>query len=73
MIGDELAFKSRDGWFMIGDQVQKPEDYNRQIKNKIDSIISYDIAWKTALEYLSKFPKDTVERQQESQILNMLL
>ncbi len=65
MVGDELAFKSPDGWFMIGDQVQKPEDYDNQIKSKIDPIVPYDIAWETALEYLKKFPRKTLEKQGE--------
>jgi len=65
MVGDELAFKSDEGWFMIGDQVQRPEDYDRQIKSKIEAVISYELAWKAALEYLSKFSKKTLESQQE--------
>ena len=65
MVGDELAFKSKDGWFMIGDQIQRPEDYDRQIKSKIEAVISYELAWNAALEYLSKFSKKTLESQRE--------
>lgn len=64
-IGDELAFKSVDGWFMIGDQIQRPEDYDKQVKSKIENIIPYDIAWKAALNYVKKFPRKTLEKQNE--------
>jgi len=64
-LGDEMAFKSSDGWFMIGDQVQRPSDYDRQIKAKIDPIVPYEIAWDAALEYLKSFPREVLESQQQ--------
>lgn len=64
MIGDEMAFITDEGWFIIGDQVQKPQDYDRQIKSKVESVVPYDIAWRTALEYLNNFPRNTLEKQQ---------
>jgi len=65
MLGDEMAFMSDDGWFMIGDQVQRPVDYDRQVEKKIEFIVPYELAWEAALKYLKKFPRETLERQQE--------
>lgn len=64
-IGDEVAFISKDGWFTIGDQAQKPEDYDRQIAGHIAGIVSYERAWQTAIEYLRGFPKETLLNQQK--------
>ncbi|MEM2341443.1 MAG: hypothetical protein QXX94_00070 [Candidatus Bathyarchaeia archaeon] len=64
-IGDEVAFVSKDGWFTIGDQTQKPEDYDRQIAGHIAGIVSYERAWQAAIEYLKGFPKETLLNQQK--------
>ena len=65
VIGGELAFLSPNGWFMIGDQEQRPEDYDKQVAEKINSIIDYETAWRAALEYLKRFPKITIEDQRK--------
>ncbi len=54
--GDENVFLSPNGMFIIGDKEQTPEDYRRRIIKKINVIIPYDIAWKTALNYIKRFP-----------------
>lgn len=41
----------------IGDKEQLPEDYDREVINKINSIVPYELAWKKAIEYL----RDTLE------------
>lgn len=64
-IGDERAFVSSDGLFIIGDNVQRPENYKRQIANKINPVISYDIAWKAALNYLKHFPQPILLSQKD--------
>ncbi|RLF04997.1 MAG: hypothetical protein DRJ60_06265 [Thermoprotei archaeon] len=64
-VGDEVAFVSDRGWFMIGDQEQKPEDYDRQIAQYIEGVIPYEKAWQAALEYLKSFKKEVLLDQQK--------
>jgi len=64
-IGDEVAFMTADGWFIIGDEVQKPEDYDRQIAKPIGSVVAYEKAWQVAIEYLKSFSKETLLNQQK--------
>jgi hypothetical protein len=56
-IGNEGAYTSEEGWYIIGEEVQLPQDYERQIVSKIDPVLPYDRAWNSALEYLRGFPK----------------
>ncbi|MEM2442881.1 MAG: hypothetical protein QXL20_02650 [Candidatus Bathyarchaeia archaeon] len=63
-VGDEVAFISKDGWFIIGGQIQKPQDYDRQIAKPIEGIISYERAWQAAIEYLKGFGRETLLDQQ---------
>ena len=64
-VGDEEAFISPNGWFMIGGKEQRPEDYDREIAAKISSVTSYQDAWKKAIDYLSRFDKRMLESQRE--------
>ncbi len=64
-VGDEIAFLSDRGWFIIGDREQLPEDFDRQIKQKIEKVIPFEVAWKFALDYLRKFPKEILLDQRE--------
>lgn len=64
-IGDEEAPVTEDGWFTIGDTVQTPRDFDRQIVEKIKSIVPFEMAWKTAIEYLKSFPKNVLESQRD--------
>jgi hypothetical protein len=57
-IGNEGAYTSDEGWYIIGEESQLPQDYDRQIASKIDSILPYERAWSSALEYLRDFPRD---------------
>jgi len=59
-VGDEVAYLSKEGFFAIGDQVQRPEDYDRQIAGKIDPVIPYDKAWNAAIRYVSTFPSEVL-------------
>jgi len=63
-IGDEGAFISDRGWFKIGDMEQTPEDYDRQVKSRIEAVMSYDEAWEAAVSYLRKFPREVLLSQQ---------
>lgn len=62
--GEEVPYDKNTGYFYIGDKDQTPEDYDKEIKDKIESIINYDIAWNYALEYLKKFSKEVLEDPQ---------
>lgn len=64
-IGDEGAYISRNGYFMIGNEEQKPVDYDRQVAKRISLIVPYEKAWETALEYLKGTPKTTLLSQQK--------
>ncbi len=57
-LGDERAYVSDDGFFIIGDEVQRPEDYDEQVVRKIEAVVPYDRAWNAALNYLRSFPAD---------------
>ena len=56
-IGNEGAYMSEEGWFIIGEEVQLPKDYDRQVASKIDPVLPYERAWRSALEYLRGFPR----------------
>jgi len=57
----EGAFVSPRGYFIIGDKEQLPEDYDRNITNKIEGVVPYELAWEAALKYLSRFPRQVLE------------
>ncbi len=56
----EEAFVSPTGYFTMGGQEQRPEDYDRQIAERINAVIPYEKAWKAALNYLRKFPRNVL-------------
>jgi hypothetical protein len=56
-IGNEGAYTSEEGWYIIGEESQLPQDYDKQIVSKIDPILPYERAWSSALEYLRDFPR----------------
>ena len=60
---EEAPLDEKTGLFIIGDKVQTPSDYDREIAKKINSVVPYEEAWRKALEYLSKFPKEYLEDQ----------
>ncbi|MEM0217641.1 MAG: hypothetical protein QXM73_02670 [Candidatus Nezhaarchaeales archaeon] len=64
-VGDELAFVSDRGWFIIGGQEQRPEDYDRQIAQNINTVVAYEKAWQAALEYLKCFKREVLLDQQK--------
>ena len=62
-LGDEIAYISKDGWFMIGDQIQRPKDFDRQIAYRFgDAFKRY---WDAAVEYVKSFPREVLESQRE--------
>lgn len=62
-IGNEGAYASEDGWFIIGNTSQLPQDYDRQILSKIEPVVPYEQAWSSALEYVKGFPRSNVLNQ----------
>ena len=63
-VGNERVFISDDGWFIIGDKEQRPEDFDKEIVAKIESVVPFKKVWNAALEYLRKFPKSVLMDQQ---------
>jgi len=63
-VGDETAFVSERGWFVIGGEEQRPEDYDRQIVQHIEGVVPYERAWQAALEYLRGFNREVLLDQQ---------
>lgn len=62
-IGNEGAFISPNGWFIIGNTEQTPKDYKNQIVRRIEAIIPYERAWNAAINYLKQFPKEILLNQ----------
>ena len=59
-VGNEGAYISDDGWYTIGEEVQLPSDYDRQVASRINQILPYERAWRSALEYLRGFPRSSL-------------
>lgn len=64
-IGTEQAPVSPRGFFVMGDQEQKPEDFDKEIADKIEQTIPFKLAWEAALKYLKRFPTKVLLDQQE--------
>jgi hypothetical protein len=64
-IGDEEAPITESGWFILGNVVQTPIEFDRQIAQKIEAIVSFEIAWNTTLDYLRRFPRAVLESRSE--------
>jgi hypothetical protein len=63
-LGDEKAYQEKRGnrvWFAIGDDVQEPRDYDRQIALRFGDL--YGKAWKGALEIVKQYDKATLRSQ----------
>lgn len=64
-IGNETAYLSPRGWFVIGGDEQSASDYDRQIAKRIEAAaVRYEDAWETAIKYLRSFSKETLLDQQ---------
>lgn len=64
-LGNEAAYLSDDGWLMIGNMKQTPQDYDNQIVRRINEVVPYEEAWRRSLEYLKRFPQDVLLDQQK--------
>ena len=63
VVGEDVFQDAETGYFVIGDKPQTPEDYDKEIKEKIDHIVPYDEAWKAAVDYVSSFSRETLMNQ----------
>ncbi|MCD6563007.1 MAG: hypothetical protein J7K23_03695 [Thermoproteales archaeon] len=64
-VGNEGVYVGPDGWFMIGNKEQKPEDFIREISRRIEKVMSFEEAWKQALEYVGKFDRKILLDQEK--------
>ncbi|MBO3762755.1 MAG: hypothetical protein QXS21_01690 [Thermoproteota archaeon] len=64
-LGNEEAYLSENGWFKIGNQEQKPTDFEKEIIDKIADTMQFEEAWKAAIDYLNKFDKETLLDQRK--------
>lgn len=63
--GEQVYIDKESGLFIIGDRPQTPEEYDREIVNKINGIIPYEKAWDSAVKYVSSFSKNVLENQRQ--------
>ncbi len=70
-LGTEKAYadkkaSSRDApYFSIGDSVQTPADFERQIISRFGNRANFERAWKEATDIVKQYDKNTLESQQE--------
>lgn len=64
-LGNEGAYLSEKGWFKIGNQEQRPVDFEREVIDKISSVMPFEEAWKIAIDYLERFDKETLLDQRK--------
>jgi len=60
-LGDEVAYKASGGFFMIGDQVQRPGDFDRQIAARFGR--DFERYWRAAVNYVKSLPEDILKSQ----------
>lgn len=64
-VGDEQAYVSADGWFVMGGVEQRPEDFERDVIRKIEEFMPFENAWRLALEYVGSFDRRVLLSQRE--------
>lgn len=64
-VGDEQAFLGPNGWFAMGGEEQRPEDFEREVVRRIESVMPFEEAWRIALEYVSSFDRRVLLSQRE--------
>ncbi len=63
-VGDEKAFLGPSGYFMMGGKEQTPQDFERNVAAKINSVVPFEKAWKAAVEYVKRFSREKLLSQQ---------
>jgi hypothetical protein len=70
-LGNEKAFFDKEAskenlpYFSIGDSVQTPKDFEKQIVSRFGSRANFEKAWDEALKIVRGYDRDTLESQQE--------
>jgi len=64
-VGNETAYVSENGWFKIGNQEQRPSDFEKEVISRIESVMPFEEAWKIAIDYLKNFDKETLLDQRK--------
>jgi len=64
-IGDEVVYKRVNGWYTIGGDEQRPEDFDRQIVSKFGGEETFRKYWEMAIEYIQSFPRSVIESQKD--------
>ncbi len=64
ILGEPVIVSPR-GWYGMGGEEHLPKHYDENIVRKIEIVIPYEIAWKAALNYLKRFPREVLVDQQK--------
>ncbi|QOJ79794.1 hypothetical protein IG193_07530 [Infirmifilum lucidum] len=64
-VGDEQAYVSSNGWFTIGDEEQRPEDFEREVIRRVEAVMPFEEAWRLAVEYVSSFDRRVLLSQRD--------
>jgi len=62
-VGDEVAYRSPHGYFVIGGQIQRPVDFDRMIAARFGQ--DFERFWRAATEYVRSFPESVLKSQRE--------
>lgn len=58
-VAGEIVYQDEEtGYFKIGDRVNLPKDFDREIKSKIEIYFPFEKVWNAAVKYVSSFPKE---------------
>ncbi len=61
----EPVMVSPRGWYGMGGEEHTPRHFDEHIARKIELQVPFEVAWKAALEYVKKFPREVLTDQQE--------
>lgn len=64
-LGDETVYRRIGGWYTIGGDEQRPEDFDRQIVSRLGGEKIFRQYWDKAIEYLQSFPRQMIESQKD--------
>ncbi len=65
VFGTEEVPVSDRGWFEMGGKEQLPEDFDRVVKSKLETVAPWEIVWSKTLEYLKRFPTSILRDPQK--------
>jgi hypothetical protein len=64
VVGEKVKV-SKNGWFVMGDVEQRPEDFDKNVIRRFEEVgINFERAWRAALDYVSRFPRSVLENPQ---------